>query len=85
MFFTKNYFGAIIIKFLLFSYNISIIIKNITSFNYLDEKSNILIFDSIYYETLYILDGHTALIKDACISEDDFYVVSTCMSGFVYW
>lgn len=54
------------------------------SFLLTNEKSNILIFDSIYYETLYILDGHTALIKDACISEDDFFVVSTCMSGYVY-
>ena len=49
-----------------------------------NEKSNILIYDSIYYETISVLDGHTALIKDIAISENDSYIVSTCMNGYVF-
>jgi hypothetical protein len=46
-----------------------------------NEKSNIVIYDSIYYETVAVLDGHTALIKDIAICENDTYIVSTCMNG----
>lgn len=33
-----------------------------------NEKSSIIIYDSIYYETIYHLDAHTALIKDIFIA-----------------
>jgi WD40 repeat protein len=49
-----------------------------------NEKSNIVMYDSIYYETLEVLDGHTAMIKDISISENDTYIVSTCMNGYVF-
>lgn len=49
-----------------------------------NEKSNVIIYDSIYYEAIQVLDGHTALIKDIAISENDLFVVSTCMNGYVF-
>jgi WD40 repeat protein len=42
------------------------------------------IYDSIYYETVQVLDGHTAMIKDVAFSENDQYIVSTCMNGYVF-
>lgn len=36
-----------------------------------NEKSNIVIYDSIYYETVQVLDGHTAMIKDIAFSDND--------------
>ena len=50
---------------------------------YLDEKTNLYVFDTVYYECIRTLDGHTSLIKDVHISEDDLHMVSTCMSGYV--
>ena len=49
-----------------------------------NEKSNIVIYDSIYYETINVLDGHTALIKEIAISDNDLFLVSTCMNGYVF-
>ena len=36
-----------------------------------NEKSNVVIYDSIYYETIHVFDGHTAPIKDIAISLND--------------
>jgi len=52
--------------------------------NFLDERSNIIVFDTIYYDALFVLDGHTSFIKDLVITEDDKTLISTCEGGFVY-
>jgi len=49
-----------------------------------NEKSMLLVFDSIYYNTLYKLKGHAAIIRDISISEDDQHIVSTCNSGICF-
>lgn len=49
-----------------------------------NENSNIFIFDSIYYDTLYTLKGHGHRVHDIALSEDDVTLVSTCQAGVVY-
>ena len=49
-----------------------------------NEKSSLIIYDAVYYETIYHLDAHTALIKDIYIAADDNYIVSTCMNGYIF-
>lgn len=49
-----------------------------------NEKSNVVVLDAVYYETIHVFDGHTAPIKDIAISLNDQYVVSTCMNGYVF-
>lgn len=50
-----------------------------------NEKNNILIYETIYYDTiLQVLEGHPALIKDIAISEDDILIISTCINGYVF-
>lgn len=58
--------------------------KLIFSLNFLDERSNVIIFDSIYYDSLYYFDGHTSLIRDIVITEDDRKIITTCDAGYVY-
>jgi hypothetical protein len=49
-----------------------------------NERSNIIVFDTTYYDVLFVLDAHTSLIKDFVITEDDKTLISTCEGGFVY-
>ena len=43
-----------------------------------------MIYDSIYYENIQVLDAHTAQIKHIFISYDDSTLVTSCQNGFVY-
>ena len=43
-----------------------------------------IVYDSVYYETIHVFDGHTAPIKDIAISHNDLHIVSTCMNGYVF-
>jgi len=49
-----------------------------------NEKNVLILYDSIYYETLQVLEGHPSLIRDICISKNDAELVSTCMNGYVF-
>ncbi|CAK83220.1 unnamed protein product (macronuclear) [Paramecium tetraurelia] len=49
-----------------------------------NEKTNVYIYDAIYYELIHQFEFHNSPIKDIAISLNDQYIVSTCTSGYVY-
>lgn len=48
-----------------------------------NEGKTVWIYDSIFYQAIQGLDGHMNGIRDISISENDLFVVTTCISGAV--
>ena len=48
----------------------------------INDKLTILLYDTIYYDTIASFDGHEGLITEIQFAKNDLYLVTSCLSGY---